>query len=151
MCRSPGALALGDVGTACQRRYHCPKRGCPSCRSCDCSRLRGRGVIFGGAAGRCCRAIALPHPSRPRCGHTIGRRRRSGFPRSARSGGRRFAACDFESRKDVAAASRLRSRQREGLSGSREPASWRNRAVWRGARRAVRDANVSLNLQLCSQ
>ena len=67
------------------------------------------------AAGRCCRAAAARRPSRPRCRHTIGLHRRSGFPRSARSGGRRRAARGAEFPKDVAAASGPRSRRREGL------------------------------------
>ena len=57
------------------------------------------------AAGRCCRAAAAPRPSRQRRRRTIGWHRPFGFPRSARSGGRRRAARDAEFPKEVAAAS----------------------------------------------
>ena len=66
------------------------------------------------AAGRCCRAAAVRRPSRPRCRHIVGRHRRSGFPRSARSGGRRRAGRGAECPRDVAAASGPRSRRRAG-------------------------------------
>jgi hypothetical protein len=42
------------------------------------------------AAGRCCRAAAAQRPSRRRCHRRAGSRRRSGFPRCARSGDRRM-------------------------------------------------------------
>jgi hypothetical protein len=61
------------------------------------------------AAGRCCQASAARPPSRPRCRHTTGLHRLSGFPRSARSGGRRRAGRGAGFPKDVAAASGPRS------------------------------------------
>lgn len=87
------------------------------------------------AAGRWCRATAAPRPSRPRSRHTIGLHRPSGFPRSARSDGMRCAEHGVESRKDVAAASGLRSRRREGLSRpipNIPPAAAHPEPTWRG-------------------
>ena len=72
--------------------------------------------VFRCVPGRYCRAAAARRPSRLRWRHTSAQRQRSGFPRSARSGGTRCAVHGAGSRRDVAAAPGRRSRRREGLS-----------------------------------
>jgi len=71
--------------------------------------------VFRCAAGRCCRAAAARRPSRPRCRHTIGLHRRSGFhgPLAATAGNAQHVA--LISHKSRCAASGLRSHRREGL------------------------------------